>query len=122
MNACAQEDRGIWKVTPVGQQSLVATLPPEARANGIAYHDGLLYVADSASGGSGGSTVTVRAQRRSGLLTCCCSIRLVHRQAYLRRMAYRSSVTRSMSRSRPADILWPSLSARMGRLAQAACT
>jgi sugar lactone lactonase YvrE len=50
VNACDAGDRGIWKVTPVGQQSLLANLPPEARANGIAYHGGLLYVADSAIG------------------------------------------------------------------------
>jgi sugar lactone lactonase YvrE len=48
VSACDAEDHGIWKVTPDGQQSLLAILPPAARPNGIAYHDGWLYVADSA--------------------------------------------------------------------------
>jgi sugar lactone lactonase YvrE len=54
VNACDAEDLGIWKVTPDGQQSLLANLPGDlfppgsARPNGIAYHDGWLYVADSA--------------------------------------------------------------------------
>jgi sugar lactone lactonase YvrE len=46
--ACDAKDHGIWKVTPGGQQSLVANLPGNARPNGIAYHAGSLYVADSA--------------------------------------------------------------------------
>ena len=50
VNACDAKDHGIWKVTPDGEQSLFVNLPPEARANGIAYHGGLLYVADSAIG------------------------------------------------------------------------
>ena len=48
VSACDAEDLGIWKVTPDGQQLLLANLPPEARPNGIAYRDGWLYVADSA--------------------------------------------------------------------------
>jgi sugar lactone lactonase YvrE len=48
VNSCNPADTGIWKVTPDGQQSLVANLPVSARPNGIAYHAGSLYVADSA--------------------------------------------------------------------------
>lgn len=44
---CGASDHGIWQVTPEGQQWLVASLPESARPNGIAYHDGWLYVADS---------------------------------------------------------------------------
>jgi sugar lactone lactonase YvrE len=56
VNSCNAEDLGIWKVTPDGQQSLLAELPgsffPPGRSwpNGIAYHDGWLYVADSFQG------------------------------------------------------------------------
>jgi sugar lactone lactonase YvrE len=46
--SCSAADLGIWKVTPDGQLSLLANLPGSARPNGIAYHDGWLYVADSA--------------------------------------------------------------------------
>jgi sugar lactone lactonase YvrE len=48
VRSCSAVDLGIWKVTPDGQQSLLANLPESARPNGIAYHDGWLYVADSA--------------------------------------------------------------------------
>src|SRR5262245_54862740 len=54
VRSCSAADLGIWKVTPDGQQSLLANLPGDlfppgsARPNGIAYHDGWLYVADSA--------------------------------------------------------------------------
>jgi sugar lactone lactonase YvrE len=53
VNSCNLAKVGIWKVTPDGQQSLLAALPgdlfPPGRVglNGIAYHDGWLYVADS---------------------------------------------------------------------------
>jgi sugar lactone lactonase YvrE len=54
VNSCNAADLGIWKVTPDGQQSLLANLPGDlfspgvAQPNGIAYHGGWLYVADSA--------------------------------------------------------------------------
>lgn len=48
VRSCSAADFGIWKVTPDGQQSLVANLPGNASPNGIAYHNGSLYVADSA--------------------------------------------------------------------------
>jgi sugar lactone lactonase YvrE len=48
VRSCRAADFGIWKVTPDGQQSLVANLPGNASPNGIAYHNGSLYVADSA--------------------------------------------------------------------------
>ena len=53
VNSCDLAKVGIWKVTPDGQQSLLAALPdglfPPGRVglNGIAYHGGWLYVADS---------------------------------------------------------------------------
>ena len=56
VRSCSAADLGIWKVTSDGQQSLLAHLPGDlfppgsASPNGIAYHDGWLYVADSALG------------------------------------------------------------------------
>ena len=51
LNPCGTTgDRAIWQVTPQGQQWLVANLPSTARLNGIAYHEGWLYVADSRLG------------------------------------------------------------------------
>jgi sugar lactone lactonase YvrE len=48
VNPCGTTgDRAIWQVTPQGQQRLVANLPSTARPNGIAYHDGWLYIDDS---------------------------------------------------------------------------
>ena len=47
VRSCRAEDFGIWKVMPDGEQQLVANLPGSAGPNGIAYHDGWLYVADS---------------------------------------------------------------------------
>ena len=51
VNSCSAAHLGIWKVTPDGQQSLLANLPEDlsgmAQPNGIAYHRGWLYVADS---------------------------------------------------------------------------
>ena len=41
---------GVWKVTPAGAVSLVAGPPQGAAPNGIAYHDGWLYVADTLLG------------------------------------------------------------------------
>jgi hypothetical protein len=48
VRSCSVVDLGIWKVAPDGQQSLLANLPEASRPNGIAYHDGWLYVADEA--------------------------------------------------------------------------
>jgi sugar lactone lactonase YvrE len=54
VRSCNAADLGIWKVTPDGEQRLLANLPGDlfppgsASPNGIAYHDGWLYVADSA--------------------------------------------------------------------------
>ena len=47
VRSCSAADLGIWKVTPDGEQSLLANLPVNAGPNGIAYHRGWLYVADS---------------------------------------------------------------------------
>ena len=96
--------------------------PGSARPNGIAYHRGWLYVADSASRWSGGSTLTARALRRSGPTTRCWSTRPSPRRGFQGRMACRSSITRSTSPSRTAHTSWPSASKRMGRPAPAACT
>jgi sugar lactone lactonase YvrE len=46
VNSCNAPDLGVWKVKQNGRMSLVAQLP-EARPNGIAYHEGKLYVADA---------------------------------------------------------------------------
>jgi sugar lactone lactonase YvrE len=56
VNSCRAARLGIWKVTPDGQRSLLAPLPGDlfppgmAQPNGIAYHRGWLYVADSSLG------------------------------------------------------------------------
>jgi sugar lactone lactonase YvrE len=50
VNSCHLPDLGIWKVTPEGQASLLAGLPATAAPNGIAYHGGWLYVADTILG------------------------------------------------------------------------
>ncbi|HEX7313412.1 MAG TPA: hypothetical protein VF297_05800 [Pyrinomonadaceae bacterium] len=50
VNSCNPAQLGVWKVTPTGQTSLVANLPQGAAPNGIAYHDGWLYVADTLLG------------------------------------------------------------------------
>lgn len=50
VNSCDPAQLGVWKVTPAGTASLVAHLPQGAAPNGIAYHDGWLYVADTLLG------------------------------------------------------------------------
>ncbi len=50
VNSCNLPDLGIWKVTRQGQASLLASLPANASPNGIAYHEGWLYVADTTLG------------------------------------------------------------------------
>lgn len=50
VNSCDPAQLGVWKVTPEGAASLVAGLPQGAAPNGIAYHDGRLYVADTMLG------------------------------------------------------------------------
>jgi sugar lactone lactonase YvrE len=50
VNSCNPAQLGVWKVSPSGQASLVAHLPQGAAPNGIAYHDGWLYVADTLLG------------------------------------------------------------------------
>ena len=50
VHSCSVAHLGIWKVTPDGQQSLLANLPGSTWPNGIAYHHGWLYVADSLQG------------------------------------------------------------------------
>src|SRR5262245_57731050 len=47
VNSCNLPDLGIWKMTSQGQASLLASLPANAAPNGIAYHEGWLYVADT---------------------------------------------------------------------------
>ncbi|HEV2860031.1 MAG TPA: hypothetical protein VGX48_03425 [Pyrinomonadaceae bacterium] len=50
VNSCNVPDIGVWKVTPQGQSSLLAPLPPTAAPNGVAFHAGYLYVADTVLG------------------------------------------------------------------------
>jgi sugar lactone lactonase YvrE len=50
VTSCNLPDLGVWKVTPEGQSSLLAHLPANAAPNGIAYHAGWLYVADTLRG------------------------------------------------------------------------
>ena len=50
LNSCNLPDLGVWKVTRQGQASLLARLPANAAPNGIAYHEGWLYVADTVLG------------------------------------------------------------------------
>lgn len=48
-SSCGEIGKNVWRVTPSGNTSVVATLPPTALPNGIAVHFGHVYVADSAS-------------------------------------------------------------------------
>jgi sugar lactone lactonase YvrE len=48
--SCDPASRGVWKVTPDGAASQLATLPISGLPNGIAYDRGQLYVADSTLG------------------------------------------------------------------------
>jgi len=48
--SCDPQNRGVWKVTPQGQISLLANLPIEALPNGLALDHDRLYVADSLLG------------------------------------------------------------------------
>ncbi|HEY9405390.1 MAG TPA: hypothetical protein VIQ24_22260 [Pyrinomonadaceae bacterium] len=65
VTSCNLPELGVWKVTPEGQASLLAQLPADAAPNGIAYHAGWLYVADTLRGevwrirsdGAGGAQV-----------------------------------------------------------------
>jgi len=50
VTSCNLPDLGVWKVTRQGQVSLLANLPTNAAPNGIAYHQGWLYVADTVLG------------------------------------------------------------------------
>lgn len=50
LNSCVATKRGVWSVAPSGATHLVASLSMSALANGIAYRDGRLYVADSEQG------------------------------------------------------------------------
>lgn len=50
VNSCEPSQLGVWKVTPQGAASLVAPLPQGAAPNGVAYHGGWLYVADTLLG------------------------------------------------------------------------
>jgi sugar lactone lactonase YvrE len=47
--ACDPSNRGIWRVSPEGDASLIATLPVNALPNGIAVRAGRVYVADTGS-------------------------------------------------------------------------
>lgn len=48
--ACEDENRGVWKIDPEGNVSLVANLPAGSLPNGITLARGFLFVADSALG------------------------------------------------------------------------
>ncbi len=50
VNSCDPAKLGVWKVTPEGAATQVAALPYGAAPNGIAYHAGWLYVADTLLG------------------------------------------------------------------------
>jgi sugar lactone lactonase YvrE len=47
VNSCDPSARGVYKVTPNGTASLIASLPGEALADGIALRDKQLYIADT---------------------------------------------------------------------------
>jgi sugar lactone lactonase YvrE len=47
VNSCDLENRGVWKVTPAGELSLIAPFPGEALINGIELVGQNLYIADS---------------------------------------------------------------------------
>lgn len=48
--ACDPALRGVWKVSPEGDMELLATTPLTGLPNGIAYHQGFLYVGDTILG------------------------------------------------------------------------
>ena len=48
-STCDPAARGVYRVSPAGGATLVATLPPTALPNGIAVRLGQVYIADSAS-------------------------------------------------------------------------
>lgn len=50
VTSCNLADLGIWKVTPRGRATLLEGLPADAAPNGIAFHGGWLYVADTLRG------------------------------------------------------------------------
>jgi len=45
--SCNEEDRGVWKIAPDGEKTLLGNLPFSALPNGIARFGGNLYIADS---------------------------------------------------------------------------
>ena len=47
--ACDPANKGIWRIEPDGDTTLIASLPPESLPNGIAVRAGRVYVADSGS-------------------------------------------------------------------------
>lgn len=49
VNSCTPDDRGIWKVAPDGDMSLVATVPMDVLLNGIVLRGFYLYTVDSMS-------------------------------------------------------------------------
>lgn len=48
--SCSLADRGVWRVSPSGTPTILGNLPMEGLPNGIAFHHGDLYIADSALG------------------------------------------------------------------------
>lgn len=50
VNSCDPSLTGVWKVEQDGETTQIASLGPDASPNGIAYHKGKLYVADSSLG------------------------------------------------------------------------
>jgi hypothetical protein len=49
ISACDPDDKGIWKVTPEGSATRIASLPTDALPNGITVLAGQVYAADSAA-------------------------------------------------------------------------
>ncbi len=49
VNSCTPENRGIWKVSPDGSMSVIATVPMDAMLNGIVMRGLYLYTVDSMS-------------------------------------------------------------------------
>lgn len=48
--SCDAASRGVWRIEPDGDATMLANLPISSLPNGVAYHKGFLYVADSSLG------------------------------------------------------------------------
>lgn len=66
---------GVFRIDAKGAPKRVVTLPPDSFPNGLAFHDGTLYISDSALGAVGAGIPALHHQRLPGSrTTCCCRV------------------------------------------------